>query len=113
LETVEGRLDKSDNRFTQLEASIGRKIDEARAQLDAKIDTVDRKLVETRAHLGVKIEAVDTRVTQVYDAVIALTSHEKQNRKDHQRFDNKLDDHDVRILALEHRARRHRRKGGH
>ena len=81
-------------------------------QTDARFRSIDRKLDEMRAQLGVKIEAVDTRVTQVYDAVIALTSHEKQNRKDHQRFDNKLDDHDVRILALEHRTPRKRRKGG-
>jgi chromosome segregation ATPase len=89
---IDGRLDKTDDRFTSLEASIDRKLDEMRSQL------------------GVKIEAVDARVVQVYDAVIALTSHEKQNRKDHKRFDEKLEEHDVRLLALEHPARRNRRK---
>ena len=42
---------------------------------------VDRQFEETRAQLGVKIEAVDTKVTQVYDAVIALRDHHKENVK--------------------------------
>jgi hypothetical protein len=79
-------------------------------QADARFWSIDRKLDETRAQLGVKIEAVDTRVTQVYDAVIALTSHEKQNRRDHGRFAKKLEEHDLRLLALEHPVRRNRRK---
>ena len=91
LNKVEERLDQADDRFTSLEASIDRKLDEMRSQL------------------GVKIEAVDTRVTQVYDAVIALGAHGEQNRKDHKRIDEKLEDHDVRILALEHRGRPKRR----
>jgi chromosome segregation ATPase len=91
LNKVEERLDQADDRFTRLEASIDRKLDEMRSQL------------------GVKIEAVDTRVTQVYDAVIALGAHGEQNRKDHKRIDAKLEDHDVRILALEHRRRPKRR----
>ena len=88
---IDGRLDKADDRFTSFEASIERKLDEVRSQL------------------GVKIEAVDARVTQVYDAVIALGAHGEQNRKDHKRIDEKLEDHDVRILALEHHRRPKRR----
>ena len=77
----------------------------------ADIETaIDGKIDEARAQLGVKIEAVDARVTQVYDAVTALGSHHKQNLKDHERLDKTLEQHDMRLLALEHRAPRNRRK---
>jgi len=117
LDSVDGRLDSVDGRLDSVDGrldSVGGRLDSVDGRLDSvdgRFGSIDGKLDEMRAQLGVKIEAVDTRVTQVYDAVIALTSHHKQNRKDHQRFDKKLKEHDVRLLALEHRAPRSRGRG--
>lgn len=63
--------------------------------------SMDQRLEETKVHLGVKIEAVDAKVTLVFDAVLSLQKLADTNTKDHQRFTTRLDNHDVRILALE------------
>ena len=62
---------------------------------------MDQRFEETNAQLGVKIEAVDVKVTLVFDAVIALRQLADANTKDHERFTKRLDNHGVRILALE------------
>ena len=43
----------------------------------------------------------DANVTLVFDAVISLRQLADTNTRDHQRFSERLDNHDVRILALE------------
>jgi len=63
--------------------------------------SMDQRFEETNAQLGVKIEAVDAKVTLVFDAVISLRQLADTNTRDHQRFTERLDNHDVRILALE------------
>jgi septal ring factor EnvC (AmiA/AmiB activator) len=71
----------------------------------AKIETlsksIDRRFEESAAQLGVKIEAVETKVTQVYDEVIAMRKESQRNATEHKSFTKRLDNHDVRILALE------------
>ena len=71
------------------------------AKITALSKSMEDKFAETRAHLGIKIEAVDTKVTQVYDEVIAQREYWKQNAADHEAFTKRLNNHDVRILALE------------
>jgi RNA processing factor Prp31 len=71
------------------------------AKIDALNTSVDRRFDETRAQLGVKIEAVDTKVTQIYDEVIAMREEAKRNAAEHKTFTKRLNNHDVRILALE------------
>jgi hypothetical protein len=63
--------------------------------------SMDQRFEETNAQLVVKIEAVDANVMLVFDAVISLRELADTNTKDHQRFTEHLDNHDVRILALE------------
>ena len=89
-----------DVRFQQVDARFG--------QMDARFGTLETALSTTRTHLDVKIEAVDTKVDRVYDAVMTLTRHREDNLKDHERFEKRLEKHDLRILALEHRPRKRR-----
>jgi RNA processing factor Prp31 len=71
------------------------------AKIDALSKSVDRRFEESWAQLGVKIEAVETKVTQVYDEVIAMRKESKRNATEHKTFTKRLDNHDLRILALE------------
>src|SRR5260221_14759584 len=88
-----------DERFVQVDqqfAKVGKSMDE-------RFANVDQQLAETKAQLGVKIEAVDEKVVRVYDAVIAQQQHTAANEKAHATFTQRLDNHDIRILALEPR----------
>jgi hypothetical protein len=81
--------------------ALGKSIDQRFAKVDQQFAKVDQQFAETKAQLGVKIEAVDAKVTLVFDAVLSLQKHSDTNVSDHQRFTERLDNHDVRILALE------------
>ena len=72
------------------------------ASITALRSDMDRRFDETVAQLGVKIEAVEEKVTRVYDAVIALEGHKGANDRAHAGFASRLEDHDLRILAIEH-----------
>ena len=81
--------------------TIAAKIDALSTSVDRRFATVDQQFAETRAQLGVKIEAVETKVTQVYDEVIAMREESKRKATEHKTFTKRLDNHDVRLLALE------------
>jgi septal ring factor EnvC (AmiA/AmiB activator) len=97
---VDQQFAKVDQQFAKVDQQFA-KVDERFAKVDERFATVDKKLDETKAQLGVKIEAVDRKVMLVFDAVISLRELADTNTKDHQRFTERLDKHDVRILALE------------
>jgi len=91
-------------RITALGGSIDErfaKVDEQFAKVDQRFAKVDQQFEEMKAQLGVKIEALGVKVDLVYDAVIAFQDHPKANARDHERFTVRLENHDLRILALE------------
>ena len=90
LETIAAKI-------TALRTSM----DQRFATVDQRFANVDKQLDETKAQLGVKIEAVGADVTLVFDALVSLQKLADTNTKEHRRFTERLDNHDVRILALE------------
>jgi hypothetical protein len=64
-------------------------------------------LAELKSQLRTDIEAVRGDVKLVYDVVIAQDARNKANDKEHKAVEERLNDHDLRILRLEkndHRA---------
>ena len=90
LETIAARID-----------ALSKSNDQRFATIDRRFAKVDQQFADTQAQLGVKIEAVETKVVQVYDEVIAMREESKRNAMEHKTFTKRLDNHDVRILALE------------
>jgi RNA processing factor Prp31 len=90
-----------DNPMPETLETIAAKIDALSKSNDKRFAAVDQQLAETRAQLGVKIEAVETKVVQVYDEVIAMREESQRNAMEHKTVTKRLDNHDVRILALE------------
>jgi chromosome segregation ATPase len=105
--TVDERLANVDERFTKVDERFNKvderftKVDERLTTADGRFKSIDQQLVEMKAQLGVKIEAVDAKVVKVYDAVIAMREKSKRNATEHKTFEKRLDNHDVRLLALE------------
>jgi hypothetical protein len=81
--------------------TIAARIEALSKSTSERFVTAEQQLVETRSQLGVKIEAVDAKVVKVYDEVIAMREETKRNAREHKRFTKRLDNHDVRLLALE------------
>jgi hypothetical protein len=86
-------------------ADLGKTMAEQFAKVDRRFlaveKTMDERFTDVKAHLEIKIEALAGKVDLVYEAVIAQQKHTADNEKAHAKFTERLDDHDVRILALE------------
>jgi hypothetical protein len=54
-----------------------------------------------KAELRAEIEAVNANVNRVYDAVIAQREKNEANVTEHGTFGKRLENHEIRILALE------------
>jgi hypothetical protein len=81
--------------------ALTKSVDQQFATVGQQFKSIDQQFADMNAQLGVKIEAVDAKVTLVFDAVISLRRLADTNTNDHERLTERLDDHDVRILALE------------
>jgi hypothetical protein len=81
--------------------TIAEKLTALGKSIDGRFAKIDRQFEETKSQLGVKIEAVDARVKLVYDEVIARRDKATVNEKEHVEFRERLDKHELRILALE------------
>ena len=88
--------------------SIAASIRELRTSIDARFTGVDAKFVgidarfdEVKAQLRTEIESVRGDVRLVAEGLAAQTILLQRMDKNHQRLEERVDTHDVRILALE------------
>ena len=100
FDTVDQQFAKVDERFDKVEQRV-EKVDQRVAKVEQRVAKVDQRVAETWSQLGVKIEALEANVVKVYDEVIAMGAESKRNASEHKTFTKRLDNHDVRILALE------------
>jgi hypothetical protein len=91
----------SDTPMPETLQTIAAKITALGKSMDERFERVDRQFADVKAQLGVKIEAVDAKVDLVYDVLIAQQQYAGANALAHDEFRERLDNHDVRILALE------------
>jgi hypothetical protein len=82
-------------------AALGKSIDARFAQVDAHFAQVDARFDKVTTELRVEIEAVNENVNRVYDAVIAQREKNEANVTEHDAFGKRLENHEIRILALE------------
>ena len=97
---VDQQFAKVDQQFAKVDQQFA-KVDQQFAKVDQQFAKVDQQFAETKAHLGVKIEAVDAKVGLLYEAVIAQQAAAGINTSEHEVFHQRLDGHDLRLLALE------------
>ncbi|MGE5242649.1 MAG: hypothetical protein ACM3SQ_00290 [Betaproteobacteria bacterium] len=100
FEQVDKRFEQVDRRFEQVDKRF-EQVDKRFEQVDKRFEQVDRRLDEVKAHLRIEIEALGTRLTAAFDGVIAAVQYEAANRAAHAAFEKRLDDHDLRLTALE------------
>lgn len=102
LETIAAKIaalgQSIDARFAQVDARF--------AQVDTRFAQVDARFDEQKAQLRVEIEAVNANVMRVYDAVIAQQKTNATNDDEHRTIERHLDDHEIRIIALERDKRK-------
>ena len=87
-----------DERFTKVDERFG-KVDQQFAKIDTRFD-------ELRSQMRTDIEAVRGDIRLVAEATATQHKRDRRNDADHKRFKTELEDHDVRLLALERKTPR-------
>lgn len=90
---VRKTLDAHDRRFDQ--------IDKRFDQVDTRFEQVDRRIDQQGSSLRTLIEAVDAKVDLVLEKVTHLMQRDLYNTAGHARFETRLDNHELRLIALE------------
>ena len=99
LETIAAKIDALATSVEQRFAGVDRRF----GAIDQRFAAIDGQFDETRAQLGVKIEAVDAKVDKVYDELIAMRAEANRNTSERETYTSLLENHDIRLLALEKR----------
>jgi len=76
--------------------TLGRRMDERFVEIETKIGGVE-------TNLRVLIEAVNDKVQIAYEAIVSLRDDTSANTRDHAKFEKRLENHSLRLLALESR----------
>ena len=97
---IDERFGKVDERFGTIDARFGT-IDARFGTIDARFDKVDTHLDELKAQLRTEIESVRGDVRLVAEGFAAQTVLLERIDKNHRRLEERVDTHDLRILALE------------
>jgi peptidoglycan hydrolase CwlO-like protein len=104
FKNVDAQFTSVDAHFTSVDAHFT-SVDAHFTSVDAQFKEIDEKIdqqtEDLKAHLGMKIEALHETVKLVYDAVISHQAHFGANEMAHETFTKRLDNHDIRILAIE------------
>jgi len=91
--SIESRFGDVDNRFD--------KIDGRFANVDTRLDKIDGRFDEMKAQLRTEIESVRGDVRLVAEGLAAQTVLLQRLDNNHRRLEERVDKHDLRILALE------------
>jgi hypothetical protein len=99
-ETLDTLGTKLDTLGEKLDA-LGVSVDQRFAQVDQRFAQVDQRFDELKAELGTRIEAVDAKVDLVLEGFDNLLKKDAANAVAHARMDARLDNHELRLTALE------------
>lgn len=97
-ETLESLATKID----ALAKTFGERLD----AVDQRFDGVDQRAAGLRRELLVRIEAVDSKVDLVLEQMGHLVQRDVASSRGHARLEARVDDHDLRITALEGRRKK-------
>ncbi|CAN5507386.1 hypothetical protein BH23ACI1_BH23ACI1_21380 [soil metagenome] len=98
--TLSDKIDALSATFLARFDAVDRRFD----AVDRRFDAVDQRFDELKAELRTEIEAVDTKVDLVLEKIGHLMSRDISNAAAHASFDQRLENHDLRIRAIESSA---------
>ena len=97
---VDQRLDGVDQRFDGV-AQQFEGVAHQLAGINERFVSVDRRFDELGSSLRTQIEAVDSKVGLVLEKVEHLITRDRHHSAVSARLDTRLDDHELRLIALE------------
>jgi len=111
--SIDQRFANIDQRFANIDqqfANIDQQFADIKEDMDRRFSAVDARIVEegriTRRHFDVVAEDLKREIRTLAATVAASQRTLDENRSEHQTFSAALSDHELRLIALEHRRRR-------
>ena len=104
VEALDTKVEALDTKVAALDAKVDKgfaSVDERFGKLEKAVHDGDEK---TRALLGVRIDGVSHEVKLIFERIDAIDQRHAEDAKKRAEVDHKLENHDLRILALENRA---------
>ena len=90
LETIGTKIDA-------LSASVDQRFE----QVDKRFEQVDHRFDELKGQLQSQIERVEGKIDLLVEGFANLAKKDAANSAAHRRFDQRLDNHETRLAALE------------
>jgi archaellum component FlaC len=97
---IDQRFDRIDQRFDGVDKRFDG-IDQRFDGVDKRFDGIDQRFDEVKAELKTQIEAVDAKVGLVLEKVDDLIARDVRHSAVHAGFELQLENHDLRLTALE------------
>jgi hypothetical protein len=92
-----------DTRMPATIATIAEQLTTLARRMDERFVEVETKIGGVETNLRVLIEAVNDKVQIAYEAIVSLRDDTSANTRDHAKFEKRLENHSLRLLALESR----------
>lgn len=80
---------------------LAQKITALATSIDKRFDGVDKRFDELKAELRTQLEATDAKVDVVLEKVDDLIMRDVRHSVVHARLEQRLDDHEIRLISLE------------
>ena len=97
LETIGTKLDALGAKLDVFSTSVDKRFE----QVDTRFEQVDTRFDELKSELATRIEAVDAKVDLVVEGFGNLLKKNASNSASHARFEARVDNHELRLVALE------------
>jgi chaperonin cofactor prefoldin len=97
LETIGTKLDALGAKLDVFSTSVDKRFE----QVDKPFEQVDKRFDELKSELATRIEAVDAKVDLVVEGFGNLLKKDASNSASHARFEARVDNHELRLVALE------------
>ncbi|MGZ8710890.1 MAG: hypothetical protein ACXW28_11770 [Thermoanaerobaculia bacterium] len=104
IETIGTKLDALGAKLDVFSTTVDKRfeqVDKRFEQVDKRFEQVDKRFDELKSELGTRIEAVDAKVDLVVEGFGNLLKKDAANSASHARIESRLDNHDLRLTALE------------
>jgi len=98
--SIDEQFKRVDEQFKHVDEQFKR-VDEQFRRVDERFTEADQDRKELKSQLLVRVEAVEAKVDLVYDEVIGTRKEVRAIRSEHATFTQLVDNHEIRIRALE------------
>jgi hypothetical protein len=103
LDTLGAKIDRLATRIDNVDTRLSARIDALATRIEDVNGGVLGRIDDAKTAVLVRIEGVDAKVDLALEKIDHLVERDAANTSAHERFEQRLDNHELRLIALEKR----------